>query len=73
MKRYKNLSGGVRQYDIRPKSIVLEFTDGSVYEYTHDIPGEGHVREMTMLAERGYGLTTYVNQHVRENYARKLR
>lgn len=35
-------------------------------------PGKEHVRNMIHLAQQGSGLSTYVNQHVRENYALKL-
>jgi len=75
MKRYKNLGGnaGIRRYDTGPQSITVEFADGSVYQYTHDIPGEQHVKQMQALAQQGEGLTTYINQHVRDSYARKLK
>lgn len=75
MKRYKNLggNGGIRRYDLGPDFIVLEFTDGSQYEYTYERPGERHVQQMMARAEAGRGLTTYINQHIRDDYARKLK
>ena len=74
MKRYENRSGhgGVTGYEILPDSIVLEFNDKDEYLYDYSKPGREQVEQMKILAERGEGLTTYVNQHVRDNYRKKL-
>jgi len=74
MKRYENRSGhgGVTGYEILPDSIVLEFNDKDEYLYDYSKPGREHVEQMKILADRGEGLTTYVNQHVRGNYRKKL-
>lgn len=73
-KRYKDRSGnsGVHYYAITPTSILVWFADESGYEYDHIRPGRQHVEAMERLAEAGKGLATYINQHVREDYARKL-
>ncbi len=75
MKRYKNTSGdaGVVAFEIGPAWIKIKFQDGSVYLYTNQSTGSEHISEMQRLAERGRGLTTYINRFVRENYAKKLR
>jgi hypothetical protein len=72
-KDYKDLSGnsGVRHYAIGQTSIRVWFEDGGLYEYDETKPGELHVARMKRLAEEGRGLATYINRHVRENYARK--
>lgn len=72
--RYKDLSGnsGVRAYEIGGDFIRVWFVDGEGYEYDARKPGARHVREMKRLAAAGRGLATYINQHVRENFARKL-
>ena len=74
LRPYKNLSGstGVSAYGTGRDFIRLRFRDGRVYEYDHNKPGRRDVEAMKRLAEAGQGLTTYVNQHVRDNYARKL-
>jgi len=71
MKRYRNLEGhsGVLAYDIRPDSIAVKFAGGDVYDYTYAQPGRTHVEEMKRLALAGRGLSTYISQHVREDYA----
>jgi hypothetical protein len=73
-RRYRNFGGnsGVRYYAVGPSSIRIWFEDGGSYEYDNSRPGREHVEAMKRLAEEGRGLTTYINQHVRENYARKF-
>jgi hypothetical protein len=74
MERYAARSGnaGVRSFEVRGKAIVVEFNDGRRYLYNALRPGVRHVKEMVRLAHAGLGLTTYINQHVRENYAERL-
>ena len=74
MQRYAALSGnaGVRAFEARDGRIIIEFNDGSCYLYNAVRPGAQHVRRMTQLARSGWGLTTYINQYVRENYAERL-
>jgi hypothetical protein len=63
---------GVRAYVAGHSWIAIEFVDGRRYLYDATRPGLGHVRTMVKLAQQGMGLTTYINQHVRENYAARL-
>jgi len=75
MERYKGQDShhsGVRAYEPLPDGIILQFQDYRKYLYDNDKPGKQHVEEMKRLAKAGSGLTTYVNQHVRDNYKRKL-
>lgn len=71
MKRYRNLEGhsGVLAYDIRDTAIAVKFVGGDVYDYTYARPGRAHVEEMKRLALAGRGLSTYISQHVRDDYA----
>ena len=72
MQRYANRGGdsGVAAYECRPGEIRLRFADRTtIYVYTGARPGAAHVREMQRLAKAGRGLATYVNQHVRDDYA----
>ncbi len=75
MERYAARSGnaGVRAFEVRDDAIVVEFLDGREYLYDAARPGADHVKEMIRLAHAGIGLTTYINPHVRENYAEQLR
>ena len=74
MPRYGNLSGesGVRAYETKADSITLTFINGERYVYTHARPGRAAVDHMKALAQAGKGLSTFVSQHVREAYERKL-
>ena len=74
MPRYKNLSGhsGVAAYETTTDSITLTFTDGGRYLYTSVSVGRTALDRMVALAKAGRGLSTFVSQHVRENYERKL-
>ena len=74
MECYQNLSGnsGVTFYDIGKDCIVLTFKTGGTYVYDYTAPGKAHVEAMKQLAIAGKGLSTYINRHVRENYARQL-
>lgn len=74
MRRYGNASGdsGVVAYELGRDAITLLFRSREAYLYNARNPGREQVRHMQDLAERGFGLATYVNQFVRDNYARKL-
>jgi len=74
MQPYQDLSGnaGVSAYEILEKAIILRFADEGSYLYDYEKPGKRHVEKMKLLAKAGKGLTTYVNQHIRKNYSRKL-
>lgn len=66
-------SSGVVAYLIEGDSITLRFVDrATLYVYDAQRPGRAAVQEMQRLAKRGRGLTTYINQHVRKNYAQKV-
>ena len=74
MKKYKNSEeGGVSAFEISENDIILEFKDGRKYLYNYLKPGKVHVEKMKILAEADNGLTTYVNQHVRENYYKRIK
>jgi hypothetical protein len=63
---------GVAAYETGPRSITIRFKDGRVYRYTHAKTGAQQVEAMKALAAEGKGLTTYINQHVRGDYAARL-
>jgi hypothetical protein len=71
--RTTNHDTGVIAYETGKDSISIKFRDGSVYVYTHESAGEPAIREMKILAKKGEGLTTYINQHVRDHYQFKLK
>jgi hypothetical protein len=75
MQRYANRNGGsgVVAYATGPRGIAVQFVDGSVYVYDMERPGAQAVADMKRLARAGQGLSTYISQSVRDNYARKLR
>ena len=74
MPRYANLNGnsGVVSYETTRESITLRFVNGEQYLYSYARPGRDAVDRMKALAKAGRGLSTFVAQHVREAYERKL-
>ena len=73
MQRYLNLAGdsGVLAYAITPTSIRVKFSGSDrVYVYSHASAGKAHVEEMKRLAQAGRGLSTYISQHVADDYVR---
>lgn len=75
MQTYRDRSGnsGVVAYGLGPDFIDVEFWGGRRYRYTHQVPGQKYVETMKQLATAGENLATYINQHVREHYAIRLR
>jgi hypothetical protein len=73
--RYRNRgrNSGVTAYEIGDDYIKVEFADGPLYLYTHDIPGERKVEQMKKLALQGKGLSTFISRSVRDQYASRLR
>ena len=75
MRQYKSTSDntGVVAYEMGKDSISIKFKDGSVYLYTNSSTGAAAITQMKELAKKGEGLTTYINQHVRDHYQTKLK
>lgn len=75
MQPYRNLSGtsGVVAFDLGDHHIDIEFQDGHRYRYDYIKPGQPQVEAMKALAPTGKGLATFINQHVRERFATRLR
>ena len=73
MKEYKNLSNesGILKYEILTNGIRIQWDSDAVYFYSDTSTGADHIVEMKRLAEKGRGLATYINQHVRANYEYK--
>ena len=73
MKRYQSAEdSGVAAYECGDGWIVIRFHRGGTYRYDARHPGALHVMEMQRLADSGEGLNTYINQHVRDDYAERL-
>ena len=74
MNRYptEDKDTGVIAYETTPDSIAIKFRDGSVYLYTKQSTGAYNIAQMKHLAQKGEGLTTYINQNIREKYEAKL-
>lgn len=68
-----NRDTGVTAYQPGTGNIAIQFRDGSVYLYTDDSAGKTAINAMKRLAKKGSGLTTYINQHVKDRYAAKVK
>jgi hypothetical protein len=74
VQRYKNLSGdsGVVRYQLREGAVLVQFSDGSLYEYTNESAGGDAIATMHRLAVAGRGLCSFISTTVREKYSRKI-
>lgn len=75
MPRYKNLRGNSRisAFETGDNFIKVQFTDGAVYLYDTDSAGTQNIEEMKRLANKGSGLNSFIDAHVRKKYAARLR
>lgn len=75
MKRYRHSAAdtGILAYDYGEDWIAVRFKNESVYEYTQASAGRKAITTMKQLADAGEGLTTFINQFVKDRYARRLR
>jgi hypothetical protein len=74
MKSYKNLSGnsGVTAFGIGKNYIDIKFKDDFIYRYNEIKPGKHSIEIMKKLADKGEGLSTFISQHVKDNYFSKI-
>jgi hypothetical protein len=68
-----NHGTGVIAYQNGVNHIAVQFKDGTVYLYTNKSAGRDVIIQMQKLAEAGAGLTTYINQHVKDRYEAKIK
>ena len=75
MERYADVDGasGVAAFEIGGSYILVEFKDGSVYEYTTLSAGRVNIDYMARLAREGNGLNSFINTNVKKRYSRKAR
>ncbi|MCT2563621.1 hypothetical protein [Chryseobacterium herbae] len=75
MERYSNNNGdsGVSGYSIGSDYIEVEFSTGSIYEYTYSSAGKANIEMMIDLARSGSGLNGFINRYVKNKYSRKIR
>ncbi len=74
MEQYTNTSGTsvVKSYALQPDGIIVLFTNGEAYTYTHTSAGKRHIETMKKLARKGEGLGEYIENVVKQGYARQL-
>ena len=66
-------NAGVIAFETGHDFIKIKFRDGSIYLYTVQSTGASEIAKMKALAKEGVGLTTYINQYVRDRYQSKLK
>ena len=78
MENYKNLGGdsNVISYEIGDEFIDVQFNPSPVfsytnYKYTYGSTGDSNVEAMKELAQKGEGLSEFINEHVKTNYSKK--
>jgi len=72
MRPYRNLSDDSRvlAFEIGADHIKVMFKEG-IYTYSYGSAGKENIEVMKILALRGQGLNTYIDQYVREKYESK--
>lgn len=72
MIRYRNISGnsGVDAYEIHEDDIHVRF-GRTTYVYNDASVGRANLETMKELASAGEGLSTFISQHARKDYASK--
>lgn len=75
MTAYENLSGnsGVTAYEIGDDWIKVQFRYGWIYLYTVESAGSTNIEEMKPLAQSGQGLSGFISQNVKSDYAEKYK
>ncbi|MFI5159213.1 MAG: hypothetical protein ACHQF4_10135 [Sphingobacteriales bacterium] len=68
-----NHDTGIIAYQFGTDHIAVQFKDGSIYMYTNKSAGAKAIKQMKKLAEAGAGLTTFINQHVKDHYEAKIK
>jgi hypothetical protein len=74
-KAYKNLGGAstVARYQIDKDSVMIRFTDSSVYRYTNQSAGPDNISQMKKLALAGKGLGTFIESKLKDRFLQKVR
>jgi hypothetical protein len=75
MEKYGNSNGnsGVSGYQVGNNYIWVEFSTGSVYEYTYSSAGVSNIEAMINFAKSGSGLNGFINSYVKNKYSRKIK
>lgn len=75
MQRYKNLqrNSGVLAFELGDDFIKVEFENHGVYLYTAESAGREKIEAMKKRALAGKGLSTFISQHVKNQYASKIK
>jgi hypothetical protein len=75
MKKYKNVSGKstVTMFELAKDVVTVRFTSQEVYRYSNQSAGSENISKMKTLALAGKGLGTFIENNVKEKFARKVR
>lgn len=71
MERYLNRreNSPITHFQIEDERIIVWFKRGKSYSYSYGKAGKSHVEQMKILARSGSGLSAYITQNVRFQYA----
>jgi len=74
MENYANKSGdsAVTGFQIESNSMKVRFKDHHVYLYDIRHPGPEHLEKMKELARAGWGLNTYIESEVKNDFSSKV-
>jgi hypothetical protein len=74
VQQYRNLSGnsGVVAFELKSNALIVQFQNGTCYEYTAHSVGLDKIEAMKRLAIAGAGLTAFISRYAHDAYSRKL-
>jgi len=75
MKKYKNVSGKstVTMFELAKDVVTIRFASQEVYRFSNQSAGSENISKMKILALAGKGLGTFIENNVKEKFARKVR
>ena len=75
MKKHKNVSGKstITMFELAKDVVTVRFTSQEVYRYSNQSAGSENIGKMKILALAGKGLGTFIENNVKEKFARKVR
>lgn len=72
MKRYENKNGNsnISSYEYGRDYIRVGFKNGAKYTYSYESAGKENIETMKVLADRGYGLNSFILKRARFAFVR---
>lgn len=72
MEIYKSINenSNIKAFEYGPNFIIIKYNDGVEFLYDHQKPGLDKVTKMIELAKKGQGLSDYLENSIKKNFAK---